>query len=131
MRTKTVLLIMTSMLIVTFLSCKKDIDMTLDNDPNPILVCGTKDPLNDLKWLSDEMKLFGYYGEYGKKMNGVVLFEYKSDKVIEIQCSVCSSTNIHQYFCDGTKLNLLKPNDFNDYLKNRKEIKVLYGTKIW
>lgn len=113
------------LLVVGNLSCVNNLS---NDNPNPsVSVCGVTDPVKDLKWLSNEVKLL----TGGPETNGIVLFEYKSDKVIEIQCSVCSSTNIHQYFCDGTKLNLLKPEDFNDYKKNRKEIKILYGKKMW
>ena len=122
---------LTSILIIAFLSCKQDIATTLDNDPNTIIICGTKDPIRDLKWLSDEMKLL----TGGPEMNGIVLFEYKNNKVIEIQCSVCSSLNIHQYYCDGTKLDFVSTDEnykqYNDYVLNRKQIKILYGTKIW
>ncbi|MDZ7900934.1 MAG: hypothetical protein U5N85_23270 [Arcicella sp.] len=122
---KPLLMCFVTILLMSFMSC---VNNSSNEDPNPpVLVCGVKDPIKDLKWLSDEMKL--QIG--GQNLNGVVLFEYRNEKVIEVQCSVCSSTNIHQYFCDGTKLNLLKVDDFNDYKKNRKEIKVLYGTKIW
>ena len=58
MKTKALLLLMTSIIVTTFLSCKKDVATTLDIDPNPMIVCGTKDPLNDLKWLYDKMKLW-------------------------------------------------------------------------
>ena len=115
----------------TFISCEKDINATLDNDPNTTIVCGTKDPLNDLKWLSDEMKLRGYYWEYGEKLNGVVLFEYKGSQIIEVQCGLCSSTNIHQHYCDGTKLDFTNSDNFREYRTNRKKVKVLYGTEIW
>ena len=135
MKTKILLLLMMIILVTTFLSCEKDVATTLDNDPNIILVCGTKDPLNDLKWLSDEMKLYGYYGIYGEKLSGIVLFEYKGNKVIEVQCGTCSSTNIHQHYCDGTKLDFVstdeKVKQFKDYRINRKKIKILYGTEIW
>lgn len=131
MKTKILLLLMAVVLVTTFLSCEKDISTTLNEDPNTTIVCGTKDPLNDLKWLSDQMKLL----TGGSKLNGIVLFEYKSNQVIEVQCSVCSSLNIHQYNCDGTKLDFVtSPNSrarYDDYILKRKEIKILYGTKIW
>jgi hypothetical protein len=136
MKTKALLLLITSTLITVFSSCEKDVATTLNNDPNTLLVCGTKDPLNNLKWLSDEMRLRNFSSEEAKmKLNGVVLFDYKGNQVIEVQCSVCSSTNIHQYYCDGTKLDFVSTDEnvkrYNDYVLNRKEIKILYGTKIW
>ena len=127
MKTKSTLLLAASLLFSVLLSCKNDTNTPLDNDPNAVIVCGTKDPVNDLKWLSDKMKVL----EGGSNLNGVVLFEYNNNKVIEIQCSVCSSTNIHQYNCDGTKFDFTNANNFNDYLKNRTKIKILYGTEIW
>ena len=135
MKTKALLLLMTSMSLATFLSCEKDINTTLSEDPNTMIVCGTKDPLNDLKWLSDEMKLWNFNLEKAKTANGVILFEYKGNRIIEVQCSLYSSTNIHQYYCDGTQLDFVstseKYKEYNDYVLNRKEIKILYGTKIW
>ena len=131
MKTKTLLLLMTTVLVTTFLSCKKDVATTLDKDPDPMLVCGTKDPLNELKWLSDEMKLWNFDLEKAKIANGVILFEYKGKNIIEVQCSFCSSTNLHQYYCDGTKLDFTNPDNFRDYRTNRKKIKILYGTEIW
>ena len=131
MKTKTFLLLITSMLITTLLSCKKDIATTLDKDPDPILVCNVKDPINDLKWLYDEMKLWNFDLEKAKIANGVILFEYKGNKIIEVQGSTYSSTNIHQHYCDGTKLDFANPDNFRDYRTNRKKIKILYGTEIW
>jgi hypothetical protein len=131
MKTKTLLLSVISMLVTTFLSCEKDVATTLDNDPNSILVCGTKDPIKDLKWLSDEMKLWSTDLEKAKIANGVILFEYKGSKIIEVQGSLYSSTNLHQYNCDGTKLDFTNPDNFRDYRANRKKIKIIYGTEIW
>ena len=131
MKTKALLLLVTSMSLTTFLSCEKDINTPLSEAPNTMTVCGTKDPVNDLKWLSDKVKLL----TGGPQLNGVVLYDYKNDKVIELQCSVCSSLNIHQYYCDGTKLDFEstseKYKEYNNYVLNRKEIKILYGTKVW
>jgi glucuronate isomerase len=118
---------MISMLVATFLSCQIHIGTTFESDPNIKIVCGTKDPLNDLKWLSEEMKLL----TEGPKLNGIILFEYKSNQVIEIQCSGCSYLNTHQYYCDGTKLDFANLNNFRNYRPNRKKVKILYGTEIW
>lgn len=131
MKTKILLLLMTSMLTVAFLSCEKNVAPTLDNDTNTILVCGTKDPLNDLKWLYDKMKLWNTDLEKAKIANGVILFEYKGNKIIEVQGSLYSSTNLHQHYCDGTKLDFSNSDNFRDYRTNRKKIKILYGTEIW
>lgn len=119
------------MFLSVFSSCEKEVDTTPDNNLNSILVCGTKDPINDLQWLSDEMKFRNFFGIYAEKINGVVLFNYKGNNIIELQCSVCSSFNLNQHYCDGTKIDFTNSSNYNDYLKNRTKIKVLYGTEIW
>ena len=109
-------------------SCTKE---SISDDPTRLdLVCGTKNPMTDLPWLVEKMKMNHPYTPEGM---GVVLFEYKGNKVIEIQSFLSSSSNIHQYYCDGTKLNfetsLEYYKQYKDYVLNRKEISVLYGTK--
>ena len=131
MKTKTLLLIMTIMSLATFISCEKDISTTLDNDPNTTIVCGTKNPMIDLPWLVEKMKTYRSYSPDGM---GVCLFEYKGNSVIEIQSFLSSSSNIHQYFCDGTKLDFKSTSEnvklYKDYVLNRKEIRFLYGKKV-
>ena len=114
----------------TCFSCEKQ-----SQSPSPDILnlsgCGVNNPVKELKWLSDEVKtLTG-----GEKLSGVVLFQYQNKELIEIQCSVFSSTNLHQYNCDGTKLDFSSSDqaykNFKEYLQNRKEIKVLWGTKMW
>lgn len=129
MKIKSLLLIVTCSSLSLFSACKKDIEDPLNGSSN-VEVCGIKDPINNLKWLSDKMKVYTF-GDNADKLNGVVLFEYKGENVIEIQCSICSSTNIHQYKCDGTLYDFSNSNNFQDYVKNRKKIDVLYGTEIW
>ncbi|MDI9877237.1 hypothetical protein [Flectobacillus rivi] len=129
MKIKSLLLIVTCSSLSLFSACKKDIEDPLNGSSN-VEVCGIKDPVNNLKWLSDKMKVYTF-GDNADKLNGVVLFEYKGENVIEIQCSICSSTNIHQYKCDGTLYDFSNSNNFQDYVKNRKKIDVLYGTEIW
>lgn len=129
MKIKSLLLIVTCSSLSLFSACKKDIEDPLNGSSN-VEVCGIKDPVNNLKWLSDKMKVYTF-GDNADKLNGVVLFEYKGENVIEIQCSICSSTNIHQYKCDGTLYDFSNSNNFQDYVKNRKKIEVLYGTEIW
>ncbi|MCF0072281.1 hypothetical protein LZD49_17505 [Dyadobacter sp. CY261] len=90
-------------------------------------VCGVADPINNLKWLNDEFRLF----VGGPEINGIVLFEYNGNQVIEVQNSLFSSTNIHQHLCNGAKLDLQSPQALSDYRARRKEVKVLYGTKMW
>ena len=98
-------------------------DPGVDND----VVCGVTDPVNNLKWLNKLFKEF--YG--GPQINGIVLYEYDNNQVIEVQSGVSNSTNIHQYFCDGTKLDLLDPVKFKEFRDKRIEVKMLYGTKMW
>ena len=129
MKIKSLLLIVTCSSLSLFSACKKDLEDPVNGSSN-LEVCGTKDPVNNLKWLSDKMKVYTF-GDNADKLNGVVLFEYKGENVIEIQCSLCSSTNIHQYKCDGTLYDFSNSNNFQDYVKSRKKIGVLYGTEIW
>ncbi|MRX46911.1 hypothetical protein [Pedobacter puniceum] len=105
--------------ILPFQSCEK----STENKG----ICGVEDPLNNLSWLNKEFKsLIG-----GPEMNGIVLYEYNEQQIIEIQSSEFSSTNQHQYYCDGTKLNLDDSIEYSDFMRNRKEIKIIYGSKIW
>ena len=103
-------------------SCKSD-DPVQEAD----MVCGVEDPINNLKWLNDEFKSF--LG--GPGVNGIVLYEYNGNQVIEVQNSLFSSTNIHQHLCSGVKLDLQSPQAISDYRAKRIEVKVLYGTKMW
>lgn len=103
-------------------NCKKDEPSAEAN-----LVCGVTDPVRNLKWLNDEFRDFSG----GPESNAIVLYEYEGKQVIEVQNSLYSSTNMHQYTCDGLKLDLQAPQAFTDFVAERKEIKVLYGTKIW
>lgn len=91
------------------------------------VVCEVRDPVNNLQWLNEEFKQF--IG--GPAVNGIVLYEYNGMQIIEVQNSLFSSTNMHQHRCDGVKLHLQSPQEMSDYYANRKEIKVLYGTKMW
>ncbi|MEJ2902322.1 hypothetical protein WAE58_07790 [Pedobacter panaciterrae] len=112
------------LLIITAVSCKKK--ATLDGK-EVLTVCGTKDPLKNIAWLKDE-----YSQMSGQPtINGIVLYRYNDSEVIEIQNAQFSSTNQHQYYCDGTKLNLGVPADFNKYRQDRKLIGILFGTNIW
>lgn len=90
-------------------------------------VCGVTNPVNDLKWLNEEFKQFSG----GPGINGIVLYSYKDQNIIEVQNSLFNSTNIHQHYCNGAKLNLEDPKAFEDYRKDRVEVKILYGTKMW
>ncbi len=95
--------------------------------PQQRVVCGVSDPVNNLKWLNNQFKQF----VGGPTLNGIVVYEYDNKTVIEVQNSLFSSLNQHQYFCDGTKLNLNAPNAYTEYTQKRKEVMVLYGTNMW
>src|SRR5690606_14500678 len=90
-------------------------------------VCGVSDPIHNLEWLNAEYELL----VGGPEMNGVILYQYEGRDVIEIQSSVFSSFNGHQYYCDGTKLELDGNEAFEKFLRERVLVSVLYGTDIW
>ena len=103
---------------------------TDESDPGSresLSVCGKKDPLNELKWLREEVSRF----EGGPEINAVVLYSYEDRDVLELQGSIFNSTNMHQYYCDGEKLDLENPDAFSRYKQSRIEKAILYGTKIW
>ncbi|MCE7040035.1 hypothetical protein [Dyadobacter sp. CY312] len=110
-------------LTIFLLSCS---EKRIGNEDG-IMICGTKDPVNDLKWLNAEFKLF--HG--GKDINAIVLYEFNGREVIEVQNSIFSSTNMHQYYCNGERLKLEEPGKFDEFKKNRIEKKIIYGTKMW
>ncbi|MCF2443683.1 hypothetical protein L0657_06930 [Dyadobacter sp. CY345] len=108
--------------ILTIVSCKSD-----DPTGEDAMVCGSARPAEELLWLRNQVNEF--YG--GEESNAVVLYNFNGEQVIEVQNSVFSSTNQHQYLCDGTKLDLDDANKFKEFKDNREEVKVIYGTKIW
>jgi len=112
-------LILCVLLTTSSFSCKK-----ANQD---LLICGINDPLNNLKWLNAEFKSIASTPQ----INAIVLFDYNGNQVVEIQKSLSSSTNQSQYNCDGIKIDFNNTSDFNNYKQNRKELKVLFGTKIW
>lgn len=91
------------------------------------MICGTTKPTEELLWLKNQVDEF--YG--GEESNAVVLYNFNGEQIIEVQNSVFSSTNQHQYFCDGTKLELDDANKFKEFIDNREEVKIIYGTRIW
>lgn len=109
-------------LLMLFNSCKNDDPANEEN-----MVCGTAKPVEELPWLNKKFKAF--YG--GKESNAIVLYQYDGQQVIEIQNAIFSSTNQHQYLCNGDKLDFNDANKYKDFVDNRQEIKILYGTKIW
>ncbi|MES2653636.1 MAG: hypothetical protein V4663_17995 [Bacteroidota bacterium] len=103
-------------------SCEK----SNDEINSTIEVCGVKDPVRNIPWLKAE------YLEMGSAIgNGIVLYNYQGQDIIEVQYSIFSSTNQHQHLCNGTKLNLDDITTFKKYKEERKEIAILFGTKIW
>ena len=112
-----------SILFVTTNCTDEDPVEKLEKD----LVCGVADPVSNLKWLNDQFKEF--IG--GPEANGIVLYDYNDKQVIEVQNSFYNSTNQHQYYCNGEKLNLDDPQAFNEFKNKRIEVKMLYGNKVW
>jgi len=66
----------------------------------------------------------------GLELDWIVLYKYNEQYIIEVQNSLSSSTNIHQHYCDGTKLNLEDPNAFSNFRENATRIKILYGIDL-
>lgn len=96
------------------------------------IVCGIPQSqiFNELEWLNEEYLKIADSPE----INGIVLYEYEGEEVIEVQNSLYSSMNLHQYYCDGTNLQFATDDTFplyQDYLDNRVEIGILFGTNIW
>jgi hypothetical protein len=91
-----------------------------------LMACGTSNALKELPWLKEQFELIR-----NSPGSGIILYRYNSREVIEVQSSLMSSTNQSQYYCDGTKLNFDDPEVFQDFLTNRLEVKVLYGTDFW
>lgn len=112
------------LLIIGAVSCKKKGTLEANEVST---ACGGKEPLKNIAWLKTE------YLKIASRptVNGILLYTYNDNEVIEIQSAVFSSTNQHQYFCDGTKLNLDDPSDFNKFKQERKLVAVLFGTDIW
>jgi len=88
--------------------------------------CGTSDALSELPWLKEQFELVKNTPE-----SGIILYQYNSREVIEVQSSLMSSTNQSQYYCDGTKLNFDDPEVFQDFLTERAKVKILYGVDLW
>lgn len=91
------------------------------------MVCGVKDPIKNLKWLNRQFKQF--IG--GPGTNGIILYDYNNRQVIEVQSGLFSSTNQHQYYCDGERLQLDDPIAFNKFRRMRIKVSMLYGTNMW
>jgi hypothetical protein len=94
------------------------------------LICGVSDPMNELPWLKQQ-----YEDIKNIPYSGIILYRYNSKEVIEVQSSLMSSTNLSQYYCDGTKLEFDTPEtyikDYKDFLSKRIKLKILYGIDFW
>nr|WP_084407122.1 hypothetical protein [Pedobacter panaciterrae] len=112
------------LLIITAASCKKK---SAIDGKEVLTVCGTKDALENIDWLKAEYSKMAS----SPTVNGIVVYKYNNKEVIEVQNAAFSSTNQHQYYCDGTKLNLDEPADFNKFRQERKLVGILFGTNIW
>jgi hypothetical protein len=95
-------------------------------DPSDVMACGVTDPIQNLTWLKSKHQEIKDI-----PLSGIVLYFYNNQEVIEIQSSLMSSTNQSQYLCDGTRLLLDDPADFEDYLENRELIVILFGEQVW
>lgn len=104
------------LLIFLFASCKK-------SNRADITACGVANPIQNLTWLNQKVKLF----TGGPEMNGVVLYQYKGNEVIQVNQSVSSSL-YNVYNCNGEQLMFDDGNGLNNYIANRKKIAVIYGT---
>jgi len=103
---------------------------TFESEEKQPLVCGVLDPINELSWLKEQYEMIKNTSE-----SGIILYTYNSKEVIEIQSSLMSSTNLSQYYCDGSKLEFDTPEtykrDYKDFLVKRVKIKILYGFDLW
>ncbi|MBW3469861.1 hypothetical protein [Arthrospiribacter ruber] len=93
---------------------------------NQLSACETSDALSQLTWLKEQYELMKDTPE-----SGIILYQFNSREVIEIQSPLMSSTNQSQYYCDGTKLDFDAPEIFQDFLANRVEVKILHGVNLW
>lgn len=90
------------------------------------LGCEVVNPLKDLSWLNKKLENIK-----GDPLSGIILYRYNSREIIEIQTSLMSSTNISQYYCDGTKIDLENPELYQDFLRSREKVRILYGIDFW
>lgn len=61
------------LLVLLYTSCKK-------SKKDDITACGVTNPLQNLTWLNQKVKLF----TGGPELNGVVLYKYKDSEIIQI-----------------------------------------------
>lgn len=104
-----------------FISCTND-----DLNGDILLECESIDHISDLPWLQAKFEEIKF-----DSLSGIILYQYNSREVIEIQSSLMSSTNQSQYYCDGNKLDLDDPSAYQSFLTNRLELKILHGIDLW
>lgn len=119
------------LLVITFaISTGIEGCSTFESAEKQPLVCGVSDPINEISWLKKQFEMIKNNPE-----SGIILYTYNSKEVIEIQSSQMSSTNLSQYYCDGSKLEFDTPAtykmDYKDFLSKRVKIKILYGVDLW
>ncbi|MFM7431111.1 MAG: hypothetical protein ACKO1F_14605 [Flammeovirgaceae bacterium] len=120
------------LLLVTTLAISTGIEgcSKFESEEKQPLVCGVSDPVNELSWLKKQLQMIKNNSE-----SGIILYTYNSKEVIEIQSSQMSSTNLSQYYCDGSKLEFDTPEtykkDYKDFLSKRVKIRILYGVDLW
>lgn len=110
--------------ITLLVSCNKENIIEYNEE---LRVCSIKDPIKNIAWLNKEFKQF----QGGPDINGIILYMYDDREIIEVQNSIFSSTNQHQYYCDGTKINLNDPELYSKFREERIKIGTLYGSNIW
>jgi hypothetical protein len=110
---------------VSFTACQDD--AIVGHQDKDLFVCGIKDPINNVKWLNEEFKNF--IG--GSEINGIALYKFEGQDIIEVHNSLFSSRNIHQHYCNGEVVGLNDPKVLEQYLKERTYVGMLYGTKMW
>jgi hypothetical protein len=108
---------------LSFFQCTTTVDPT---DSNTTEACGVKDPIQNLDWLHKRI----YDRELDKVGYLLTLYEYNQEQVLEIKCSLFSSTNLNHYYCDGKELDLNNSEIYKKYLATRKKIKVLNSTDL-
>ncbi len=114
--------IISILLLACMIGCKKK-DVSYDQNTT---ACGTKNPLANLAWLKNEFQDIANYPD----MNGIVLYEYNGEEVINIYKSYYSSTYGRPFYCNGKQMQFNSGDDLKNYLEKRKKIAVLFGEKF-
>ncbi len=92
------------------------------------LVCSKNDPVTELTWLKDKIA-----SQTNRNQPGVlspfkiVAYSYDGKTVIANESVLLSSPYQNVFNCDG--IIALKSNEYNTFLTNRKEVKLLYEFK--